>query len=393
MISYFSQLQRTWPQLRDFLTSEEGGAFEIRDCGETPFALIKGRHSKGEDTGTQYTFANGWFRSVVWHKEMNIPVCVAPKKSEPGLPPVGVPLEIENIVDGVMVNVFVGLDGVFHVTTRSQYGATGRFYSEKTFHDLFYECLSAEGFKTLADCITGPWLPTEECPFTYISFVMQHPEHRVVSRPLRPKLVVVDAGKIRPNGDIELNRKSIWSLPNLSFSRLFVVTQDLCNFASEMQIQEYMREATLAHGWTWQGLMFRDAAGNRWTLRSETYKYLRSLRGNEPTTLGRFLRLRATGETKEYLKHYAEDREEFRGFELTLRQRTFAIYQAYIAVHKAHEKTLADIPQPDKTVVFKLHAHYLADLRPLKKAIQMKDVVSLVNALPLWEQKLLLSAC
>jgi hypothetical protein len=51
---------------------------------------------------------------------------------------------------------------------------------------------------------------------------------------------------------------------------------------------------------------------------------------------------------------------------------------------------LADIPQPAKTIVFKLHAHYLANLRPQKRSIVMKDVVDLVNALPLWEQKMLL---
>jgi hypothetical protein len=55
-----------------------------------------------------------------------------------------------------------------------------------------------------------------------------------------------------------------------------------------------------------------------------------------------------------------------------------------------HPKTRADLPQPDKTVVFKLHAHYRAHLREKKQSILMRDVIDLINTLPLWEQALLM---
>jgi hypothetical protein len=93
---------------------------------------------------------------------------------------------------------------------------------------------------------------------------------------------------------------------------------------------------------------------------------------------------------REYLKHYSEERNLFWDFETKLRQRTADIYAAYVAVHKSHEKKLADIPQPDKTVVFKLHAHFLSNLREQNKKVLLADVIQLVNALPLWEQALLL---
>ena len=117
--------------------------------------------------------------------------------------------------------------------------------------------------------------------------------------------------------------------------------------------------------------------------------YLRKLRGNESKPLERFLRLRSTGGVTEYLKHYGEERQVFWEFETTLRRRTKEIYDSYVAVHKSHEKKLADLPQPDKTVVFKLHSHFLANLRLQSKSVRMQDVIDLVNTLPLWEQALL----
>ena len=60
------------------------------------------------------------------------------------MPPVETPLHLEEFYDGVMVNVFriLGPDGNIgeeHITTRSQYGAGGTFYSQKTFKELFGE--------------------------------------------------------------------------------------------------------------------------------------------------------------------------------------------------------------------------------------------------------------
>jgi hypothetical protein len=126
-------------------------------------------------------------------------------------------------------------------------------------------------------------------------------------------------------------------------------------------------------------------------MRSSTYTHLRTLRGNEAKPVDRFLRLRAAGSVVEYLKHYAEERGAFWDFETMLRTRTREIYDGYVSVHKTHEKKLADLPQPDKTVVFKLHAHYLAHLREQKKTLRIQDAIDLVNTLPLWEQALLMT--
>lgn len=371
-ISIFKTLRESYPSwdvLKTYLTSEEGGKFSVRDCENTPFAII--RYKRGESILGE----NGhWLRSVVWNKETNLPVCVSPRKANTGMPPVGTPLHLEEFYDGVMVNVFriLGGDGIVseeHIATRSQYGAGGTFYSQKTFKELFGE-VGRPPVWPAKD------LPTEEFPATFMSYVLQHPEHRVVASVSSPKVIMVECGKVAADGTV------VYSEP---FYKYVPPT----TFASEKEMNEHIRTESIHRGWRWQGLVFRDTAGNRWRIRSPTYTYLRKMRGNEAKPLDRFLRLRSTNSVTEYLKHYGEERQVFWDFETTLRRRTKEIYDSYVAVHKSHEKKLADLPQPDKTVVFKLHSHFLANLRPQSKSVRMQDVIDLVNALPLWEQALL----
>ena len=360
------ELYTTWDELKTHLTSEAGGKFTVRDCENTPFAIIQ--YKKGQSVLGE----NGhWFRSVVWNKDTHLPVCVSPRKANPGMPPVNTPLHLEEFYDGVMVNVFrvLGEAGEEHITTRSQYGAGGTFYSEKTFKQLFNE-VSRPNTWLPKD------LPTVEFPASFTSYVLQHPEHRVVATVSSPKLVAVENGKIAADGTV------VYVDPFYKY--VAPVT-----FSSEKEMNEHIRSESIHRGWRWQGLVFRDTMGNRWRIRSPTYIYLRKLRGNEAKPLDRFLRLRSTNSVQEYLKHYGEERQVFWSFEITLRKRTKEIYDSYVAVHKSHEKKLADLPQPDKTVVFKLHSHFLANLRAQSKSIRMQDVIDLVNALPLWEQALL----
>jgi len=371
-ISIFKTLRESYPSwdvLKTYLTSEEGGKFTVRDCENTPFAIIQYKR------GVTLLGENGhWLRSVVWNKETNLPVCVSPRKANTGMPPVDTPLHLEEFYDGVMVNVFRILSGdgtvsEEHIATRSQYGAGGTFYSQKTFKELFSE-VGRPPVWPAKD------LPTEEFPATFMSYVLQHPEHRVVASVSSPKVIMVECGKVAADGTV------VYSEP---FYKYVPPT----TFASEKEMNEHIRTESINRGWRWQGFVFRDTAGNRWRIRSSTYTYLRKMRGNEAKPLDRFLRLRSTNSVTEYLKHYREERQVFWDFEITLRRRTKEIYDSYVAVHKSHEKKLADLPQPDKTVVFKLHSHFLANLRPQSKSVRMQDVIDLVNALPLWEQALL----
>ena len=379
MASFPSLIARydSWESLKSFLTSEEGGKFTIRDCvseGASNFAII--RYTRGVTDFSKFDGAQ-WFRSVVWDKVKNRPVCVSPQKATEGLPPLDTTLTVEEFAEGVMINVFGTLDEnnepKYHLASRSQYDASGTFYSKRSFKELGKDAL---GPRELSDCVEKP---TEAFPSTFQSFVLQHPEHQIVTKFTKPYLVAVQDGKVDTSGNVFFTQGHA--------QKIFV---DRLTFTTEKEIWDLIQTKSLEKGWRWQGLVFKDDKGNRWRLKNTTFTYLQGLRGNDALSADRFLRLRAAHKITEYLTHFAEEKQEFWDLEQKLRAATKAVYDAYVSVHKSHEKTLADIPQPAKTIVFKLHAHYLANLRAYKKSIMMKDVVDLVNALPLWEQKMLL---
>lgn len=356
----------TWEALKTYLTSDAAGNFNVRDCEGTSFAII--RYKKGE---TNLSLLDGahWFRSVVWDKEKHIPVCVSPRKACEGPPPSNTDLTFEEFYDGVMINAFsINGSNTIHLTTRSQYDATGSFYSKKSFKTLFEEAnLNLTAYLT----------PSAGLHAVFLSTVLQHPENRIVANVAAPAVYIVESGTVEPDGTVTM----------YTFTKSVSV-----KFGSEKEAYDLIRTEAIQRGWRWQGYIFRDTLGNRWRIRSSTYSYLRGLRGNDAKAIDRFLRLRAAGEISEYLKHYGEERTVFWDFETALRKRTRQIYDSYVSVHKSHEKTLAELPQPDKTVVFKLHAHYLAHLREQKKPLKIQDTIHLINSLPLWEQALLLSS-
>ena len=377
----------TWEALKTFLTSEDVGV-SVREFSDSPsYAIL--RYVKGKTNFEKYPELV-WARSVVWNKDTHRPLCVAPRKANSGLPPLTTKLSVETFVDGVMVNVFATRnptgDISFHTATRSQLNADGFFYSSKSFLVLFMEALQQRRIHSVSDLFPKETLPTEAVPSVFLSFVLQHPEHRVVERVRSPIAYLVQHGGVHTDGRVEFYAKhpafQAWHLSDIANRE----------FSAEKDIYQYLREQAYQRGWTWQGLVFRDEEGNRWRLRTSTYSLLRSLRGSEASPELRFLRLRSEGKMSDYLKHYHEDRQMFWNFEQKLRKETRAAYDAYIEVHKAHAKKLGDLENPIRTAVYLLHSHYLKDLRPQNQSVVLATAIELINSMPYWQQAQFLKA-
>lgn len=377
----------TWESFQTFLGSPEGG--HIRCVGEGRYRIL--RYVKG--TSDIQTGHGKWMRSVIWDTEAHLPVCVAPPKAEKTEVKTGegtsYPL-VQWFLDGIMINVFRTHSdpNTLQIATRTQLGAGGKFYSEKTFAQMFDEALAQMG-SSREDILSRLAQPTEMVPNHFASFVLQHPEHRVVSRCSSPRLFLVHTGAVHDDGRVSLNEDPEhwpykWRLPAIQSP----IVADV--FTSESNMSTFFNDMCKQQGWFFQGLTVKDGKGNRWRMRNPNYLYLRSLRGSEATSVERFLRLRSESKVTEYLKHYSEDRLLFWEFEQQLRQKTQEVFQAYCSVHKSHEKKLEDLPWAVRPCVFKLHSHFLEHLKPRYEKIYMKHAVELVNNLALYEQKRLL---
>lgn len=378
----------SWESFQAFLTSPEGG--QIRCVGEGRYRVL--RYVKGvSDLKSQH---GKWMRSLIWDTEQHLPVCLAPPKAEKGEIPTGETVSyplVQTFLDGTMINVFRTYSdpNTLQIATRTQIGAGGKFYTEKTFAQMFDEALQCMGSSRqhLLNLLANP---TEMVPAIFASFVLQHPDHRVVSRCGAPHLWVVHIGAVHDDGLVSLNEDpEHWPLRWRIPSFLPETTADL--FKSDESLGIFFSDISNERGWFFQGMTVKDGKGNRWRLRNANYLYLRSLRGSEATSIERFLRLRSESKVTEYLKHYSEDRQAFWDFEQALRKATQDVFNAYCSIHKSHEKKLEDVPWAIRPCVFKLHSHYLEHLRPNNEKVYMKHAVELVNNLALYEQKRLLA--
>lgn len=377
-LSNLKQEYPTWDALRTYLEAEQ---FRIVNGGR--YAILRYVKSK---TNKQNPHIR-WLRSVVWDTHLHLPVCVAPPKAEVSEIPTGdQSLTIQDFLDGTMVNCFRTVDDptTLHLATRTQLGANGTFYSTRPFSALFDDALK-EMRLTHADILSMLPFPTQEQPASFASFLLQHPEHRIVARIWIPKLYVVHIGTVKSDGVFTMSETLHTTYPKLAIS-----PYPMTGFATKTDLAAYFDSVCAFKGGFFQGLTFKDSTGHRWRLRNPNYEHLRNLRGGEAEDMARFLRLRVERKIKEYLTHFAEDYDRFWSFETKLRSATEQIYHSYQTVHKLRLQPLSQLPKEIQPFVFRLHSHYLNILKPRNEVVRKKDAVEVVNSSPAFELRRLL---
>jgi len=381
-VDTFANLSSTygsWAELKAFLESEEGG--QLRVVEQDGVAVI--RYDKALKTGVDV----GIYRSVAWDMSSNTPLCVAPFRATEGAPPAKVPFSsVEDFVDGFMMNAWVS-NGTLQVATRTRVGGDNKFYSDKTFGQLFDECLEKTALKNtdgLKACLEG-LRSAENAVSAFASFVVQHPEHRIVAKAPSPMLFTVHTGCVMADGVVRVSERSVNWPQELSALRISTYNQK--SFEKDDEVEVLLRNTAAQRGWRWQGLVFKDGKGGRWRMRTPTYTLLRQLRGSESTALERFFRLRAERKVVDYLKHYKEESDEFWKYEETLRARTSDVFSAYVDVHKAHAVAFKELPAAIRPAVFLLHTKWRDELRAKGFSVRLQNVIEVVNKLRPLEKK------
>lgn len=380
-VNQFEQLRiefPTWPEVKAHFESSAG----LRVVEQADVAVI--RYEKNAATDPIY-------RSVVWDISANLPLCVAPFRSKEGFPPADTQLVVEDFADGFMMNAWVSASG-FRLATRTRVDGENKFYTEKTFRQLFTEALATTPLKTVdALRISLEGLRNDvNATSAFASFVVQHPDHRVVAKFASPSLFVIHTGYVTESGATHISERPV-NWPQ-DLSALHVTEYPSRNFKTDAEAEEVLRRTAAQRGWRWQGLVFKDGLGSRWRLRTPTYMLLRQLRGTESTPLERFFRLRAQRQVVDYLKHYSEERDEFWKFEQTLRARTGDIMTAYTDVHKAHTCTFKELPEALRPAVYLLHVKWRDELREKGFSVRLQNAIDVVNGLRPFEKKRLMEA-
>ena len=346
----FPQSFGTSTELFAWLRSAEGGRLLVRDDEVGRYAIIY-YNKKTSSMELPHVRA---CRSVVWDKETNAPVMVAPAYGYK----FGVAVDhgisdfvTEEFVDGVMINMFYDpVAASWLLATRTQLGATNSFFGKRSFAELFWETFSSMG-------LTQAALNTAA---TY-SWVLQHPEERVVvAAPYGiARLTLVQTTDPNPQ-----NGPTTYKLKTLEDVKLFVTVEGR------------------KRGVQWQGVVLK-ANGNRYKLRSNEYDEARYLRGNQPKRPFTWLELWGKGRLNAYLRIYPEEQCDAEAVTENFKACTQELHDLYMAVYRRKEFPLGKAPQKYRKLLWEAHqagkGSYFPNLRDFMNEQDTARKLWLVN--------------
>ena len=337
------------------------------------------KHVLNEDLISTY----GLCRSIIVN-ENNKVVCFSPPKSIPSdefikkYPNKTDVIIAQEFVEGTMINVFwdenIGLTGGWEIATRNTVGAMSGFYkspNSKTFRTMFLEAAFENN------------LHLENLNRAYcFSFVLQHPENRIVV-PFRKAFIYLvamyhiddtDKNNYRVYSyNIDEMRKLNWMNANIKFPETYY-----CNDYTEL----IEKHASMNTSYDVLGFVLHNVqTGERSKIRNPVYEQVRALRGNQPKLQYQYLILRKQNRVKDFLKYYPENKRPFSEYREHIHLFTNTLFMNYISCYIKKEQPLKQYSEQFRTHMFALHKLYIDTLRANKMTITNRVVIDYVNNL------------
>lgn len=285
----------------------------------------------------------------------------------------------EEFVEGTMINVFwdtaIGLNGGWEISTRNTVGATSSFYKSgsnksKTFRDMFLEAAKENNF--ILESLN---------PLYCYSFVVQHPENRIVVPFKKPQLYLVGMYSIFNNNNNDI---IVQVFDPQIFQSCFVLTNSTIRFPQIYNFESYSelieKYGSMNTSYDIMGVVLHNKfTGERAKIRNPVYEQVRALRGNQPKLQFQYLSLRNEGKVKDFLQFYPENKKEFSTFRDQVHLFTDTLYTNYRSCYIKREKQLKEFSDQYRTHMFNLHQKYMTELREQKLFITSAMVQKYVN--------------
>ena len=126
--------------------------------------------------------------------------------------------------------------------------------------------------------------------------------------------------------------------------------------------------------WWFRGIIVKDASGQRWRFRSEKYRAIQSLRGNESNLYERYARMFTQNLSRVYLEYYPEEMIPFSLCGVFLNDIILTLHRLYHAIHVRKSSTFSAIHWVYRPHIYAIHGVYLTTLRPAKKWVTAHDI-------------------
>ena len=315
----------------------------------------------------------GYLRSLIFDENCNL-LCFSPVKSSYKNAffennPNKQELIVEPLFEGTMINLFYdNRVSKWLISTKSTIGANINYFKNsinksKTFKEMVDDAMNKDN------------LDLQKLNKAEIfSFVLQHPENRIVNLFNYPKLILIEKYRIQQNNIEFLEMAPLNSLIKFNFE--FNVENGPYN---DIQVPPNI-----------MGCVIKNHVNNqRVKYRNPTFEYVKELRGNQPKLEYTYLQLRKNGRLKEYLKWYPEHSDEMILFRDKIHKFNINLYNNYVGCYIKKVKPLKEYPFEYKNHMFELHEIYKKEKKIQRKSMQYADIINYTN--DLHESKLMFS--
>ncbi len=278
--------------------------------------------------------------------------------------------ELEELVEGTMINLFWNnYLNDWELATKGSIGGRYSFYQDKkkTFRTMFLEALNNQNME----------LENLDKKLCY-SFILQHPDNRIVIPFKNPRVVLAAMYKIEGT-KITILDKNKSNIPNAILPKTLSQSTDYSGTNWD-DLQSYFNQMNLDYRVVGVNI-YNPNTGFRSKLRNPTYEHVRRLKGNSPKIQFQYYSLRQVGKVKEFLQYYNEFRPKFTELRNDLHKWTEQLWKNYVRCYVQKEKPLLEFPKKFRAHMFNLHQIYLNDLRELGHYISRQIVIKYVNAL------------
>ena len=298
----------------------------------------------------------GLYRSLIV-RDNNV-VCYSPPKSLPPdhfiekYPVISPNIVVQEFVEGTMINAFWDMEkNSWEIATRKVFGARASFSSEKQFCDMFFEALDVCGLNM------NETLDKNMC----YSFVMQHPDNRIVTPYKKPSLCLVAMYSFENQTNIIHHDiyEERYRINNVMIPNIY-------EYNDYNQIQKIFTNASC---FLMGVVIYNKTTNERMKYRNKRFETAKNIRGEKEKLKYLFKSLKREGRPDHFIELFPEHKDMISEFNTEITKTANGLFRSYLNCYVNKSVDVTTIQQETKKHLYALHQLYKKELRPNKQYV------------------------
>lgn len=293
----------------------------------------------------------GLYRSVIVRDQHVVcyspPKSLAPEHFIEKYPVITNDIVVQEFVEGTMINAFWDTEtSVWEIATRKVIGARASFSSEKLFRDMFFEAVDECGLNM------DETLDKNMC----YSFVLQHPDNRIVTPHKNPSLCLVAMYSFEDQTNIIHH--------DIYDERYRVKNVRVPNIYQYNDYNQVQKIFTNASCFLMGVVIYNKTTDERMKYRNKKFETAKNIRGEKEKLKYLFQSLKREGRASQFLELFPQHTERFAEFNEDITKTANGLFRSYLNCYVNKSVDVTTMHVETKKHLYALHQLYKKELRP-----------------------------